>query len=103
MPNLYAIHSLDEIPLGVEYRVLADRLNQPDQPTYIETRDPVDGLVWAIRAGIRAGFNALILELQEKFVLRGNCQRDMDFNAKEREEDRKNIQNHEERLNSAGV
>lgn len=44
MPNLYQIHSLDEIPLGVEYRILANRLDQPEQPSYIETRELIDGL-----------------------------------------------------------
>ena len=38
---LYSIQSLDEIPVGTEYRILADRLGT-GSPSYIQTREPCD-------------------------------------------------------------
>jgi hypothetical protein len=52
-------------------------------------------------AMVKNSLNSLKLELQNMFVTKSVCQLQHEGDAREREDIRKNVQNHEDRLNAA--
>jgi hypothetical protein len=51
----------------------------------------------------KQSFKGFLYDMQKIFVTRAECERQLRFEAEEREAARKNTQNHEERLTAAGA
>jgi hypothetical protein len=72
------------------------------------TPEIVSGLVVVVVGAavigiVKASMNGMVLELQKQFVTRIECTKEHNHLAEEREDVRKDIQNHETRLNSVGA
>lgn len=74
----------------------------------INTSDIIAGIVIiivgaAIVTSVKSALKGMLVELDDRYVKRGECQREHERMAEERESIRTDIQNHEDRLREAHV